>query len=40
IMPPTMMTRSAGWLAATSQGGGTGGRASRGGGRTRGRSGD
>ncbi|GJR85315.1 reverse transcriptase domain-containing protein [Tanacetum coccineum] len=39
-MPPTMTTRSAGWLAAASRGGGMGGRAGRGGGRTRGRSGD
>ncbi|GKE66202.1 reverse transcriptase domain-containing protein [Tanacetum coccineum] len=39
-MPPTMTTRSAGRPAATSQGGGTGGRASSGGGRTRGRFGD
>ncbi|GKB34958.1 reverse transcriptase domain-containing protein [Tanacetum coccineum] len=39
-MPPTMMTRSAGRPAAASRGGGTGGRASRGDGRTRGRSGD
>nr|GEX01107.1 hypothetical protein [Tanacetum cinerariifolium] len=34
IMPPRMMTQSAGWPAAVSRGGGTGGRASRGGGRT------
>ncbi|GKA71114.1 hypothetical protein Tco_0777253, partial [Tanacetum coccineum] len=40
IMPPTMMTRSIGQLAAVSRGGGTGGRAGKGGGRTRGRSGD
>ncbi|GJX12515.1 reverse transcriptase domain-containing protein [Tanacetum coccineum] len=39
-MPPTMMTRSAGRPAATSRGGGTGGRAGIGGGRTRGHSGD
>ncbi|GJR74063.1 hypothetical protein Tco_0086428, partial [Tanacetum coccineum] len=35
-MPPTMMTRSAGRPAAVSRGGGTGGRAGRGDGRTRG----
>ncbi|GKB26146.1 putative reverse transcriptase domain-containing protein [Tanacetum coccineum] len=35
IMPPTMTTRSAGRPVAASQGGGTGGRAGRGGGRTR-----
>ncbi|GKB26966.1 putative reverse transcriptase domain-containing protein, partial [Tanacetum coccineum] len=35
-MPPTMMTRSAGQPVATSRGGGTGGRAGRGGGRSRG----
>ncbi|GJV42148.1 hypothetical protein Tco_1420588 [Tanacetum coccineum] len=40
ILPPRMTTRSAGWPAAASQGGGMGGRASRGGGRTAGRSGD
>ncbi|GKE40629.1 reverse transcriptase domain-containing protein, partial [Tanacetum coccineum] len=40
IMPPRMMTRSAGRPAAASRGGGTGGRAGRGGGRTRGHSGD
>ncbi|GJZ61468.1 putative reverse transcriptase domain-containing protein [Tanacetum coccineum] len=40
IMPPRMMTRSAGRPAAASRGGGTGGRAGRGGGRTRSRSGD
>ncbi|GJV68056.1 hypothetical protein Tco_1483565 [Tanacetum coccineum] len=39
-MPPTMTTRSAGRPATALRGGGTGGRASRGGGRTRGRSGD
>ncbi|GKA60678.1 putative reverse transcriptase domain-containing protein, partial [Tanacetum coccineum] len=39
-MPPRMMTQSAGRPAAASRGGGTGGRAGRGGGRTRGRSGD
>ncbi|GJS65430.1 hypothetical protein Tco_0679994 [Tanacetum coccineum] len=39
-MPPTMTTRSAGRPAAASREGGTGVRASRGGGRTRGRSGD
>ncbi|GKC14830.1 hypothetical protein Tco_1011612, partial [Tanacetum coccineum] len=39
-MPPTMTTRSAGWPAAASLGGGTGGRAGRGYGRTRGRFGD
>ncbi|GKA14059.1 hypothetical protein Tco_0693705 [Tanacetum coccineum] len=40
IMPPRMMTQSAGRPAAASRGGGTGGRAGRGGGRTGGRSGD
>ncbi|GKC89560.1 hypothetical protein Tco_1150209, partial [Tanacetum coccineum] len=40
IMPPTMTTRSVGWPAAASRGGGTGGWARRGGGRTRGRPGD
>ncbi|GKD38025.1 hypothetical protein Tco_1258232, partial [Tanacetum coccineum] len=40
IMPPRVMTQSAGRPAAAPQGGGTGGRASRGGGRTRGRSSD
>ncbi|GJV88116.1 peptidyl-prolyl cis-trans isomerase CYP22 [Tanacetum coccineum] len=40
IIPPTMMTRSAGRPAAASRGGGTGGRAGRGGGRTRGCSSD
>ncbi|GJW43179.1 hypothetical protein Tco_0071978 [Tanacetum coccineum] len=40
IIPPRMKTQSADRPAATSRGGGTGGRASRGGGRTRGRSGD
>ncbi|GJY64591.1 putative reverse transcriptase domain-containing protein, partial [Tanacetum coccineum] len=40
IMPPRMTTRSAGRPATALRGGGTGGRASRGGGRTRGRSGD
>ncbi|GJT99975.1 putative reverse transcriptase domain-containing protein [Tanacetum coccineum] len=40
IMPPRMMTRSAGWLAAASRGGGTGGQTGRGGDRTGGRSGD
>nr|GEU62544.1 hypothetical protein [Tanacetum cinerariifolium] len=40
IMPPTMMTRSAGWLAAASRGRGTGGRAGSSGGRTRGRYGN
>nr|GEZ35472.1 hypothetical protein [Tanacetum cinerariifolium] len=39
-MPPKMTTRSAGRLAAALRGGGTGGRASKGGGRTRGRYGD
>nr|GEU77428.1 hypothetical protein [Tanacetum cinerariifolium] len=39
-MPPRMTTRSAGWPAAASRGEGTGGRAGRGGGRTRGCSGD
>nr|GEV95940.1 putative reverse transcriptase domain-containing protein [Tanacetum cinerariifolium] len=39
-MPPMMMTRSAGRPAATSRGGGTGRRAGRGGGRTRGYYGD
>nr|GEZ57071.1 hypothetical protein [Tanacetum cinerariifolium] len=39
-MPPKMTTQSAGRLAAASRGGGTGGRASKGGGRTRGRYGD
>ncbi|GJZ08284.1 hypothetical protein Tco_0542567 [Tanacetum coccineum] len=39
-MPPTMTTQSAGRPAATSRGGGTGGRAGSGGGRTRGRFGD
>nr|GEY61801.1 reverse transcriptase domain-containing protein [Tanacetum cinerariifolium] len=39
-MAPTMTTRRIGWPAAASRGGGTGGRAGRGGGRTRGRSGD
>ncbi|GJZ58245.1 hypothetical protein Tco_0613739, partial [Tanacetum coccineum] len=39
-MPPTMTTRSAGRPAAASQGEGTDGRAGRGDGRTRGRSGD
>ncbi|GJT21241.1 hypothetical protein Tco_0891178 [Tanacetum coccineum] len=34
-MPPRMTTRSAGWPAAASRRGGTGGQASRGGGRTR-----
>ncbi|GKA78975.1 hypothetical protein Tco_0785512 [Tanacetum coccineum] len=37
-MPPMMTTQSVGRPAAASQGGGTGGRASRGGGRTKGRS--
>ncbi|GKE47873.1 hypothetical protein Tco_1479131 [Tanacetum coccineum] len=40
IMPPMMTTRSAGWPAAASRGGGTGGRADRSGGRTRGHYGD
>ncbi|GJY98787.1 hypothetical protein Tco_0516217 [Tanacetum coccineum] len=40
IMSPTMTTRSASRPAVASQGGGTGGRASRGGGRTRGCFGD
>ncbi|GKD10773.1 hypothetical protein Tco_1190458, partial [Tanacetum coccineum] len=40
IMPPTMMTQSAGRPAAASRGVGTGGRAGRGGGRTRGSSRD
>ncbi|GJY18967.1 reverse transcriptase domain-containing protein [Tanacetum coccineum] len=40
IMPPRMTTRSAGRAIATLRGGRTGGRTSRGGGRTRGRSGD
>ncbi|GKE46439.1 hypothetical protein Tco_1477697, partial [Tanacetum coccineum] len=40
IMPPKMTTRSAGRPAAASRGDGTGGRASRGGGRTGGRYGD
>ncbi|GKA59529.1 reverse transcriptase domain-containing protein, partial [Tanacetum coccineum] len=40
IMPPIMMTQSAGQPTATSRGGETGGRAGKGGGRTRGRSGD
>ncbi|GJT93489.1 hypothetical protein Tco_1082334, partial [Tanacetum coccineum] len=39
-MPPTMTTQSAGRPAVASRGGGTGGRACRGGGRTRGRSGN
>ncbi|GJV93483.1 hypothetical protein Tco_1541296 [Tanacetum coccineum] len=39
-MPPTMTTRSASRPAAASRGGGTGGRANRGGGRTRGHFGD
>ncbi|GJX67606.1 reverse transcriptase domain-containing protein [Tanacetum coccineum] len=39
-MPPRTTTRSAGRPAAASRGGGTGGRAGRGGGRTRGHSGD
>ncbi|GKC25430.1 putative reverse transcriptase domain-containing protein [Tanacetum coccineum] len=39
-MQPTMMARSAGWPAAASRGGGTGGRAGSGDGRTRGRSGN
>ncbi|GJS25249.1 reverse transcriptase domain-containing protein [Tanacetum coccineum] len=40
IMPPTMMTRSAGRPTVASRGGGMGGRAGSGGGRTRGHSGD
>ncbi|GKC77484.1 hypothetical protein Tco_1128258, partial [Tanacetum coccineum] len=40
IMPPRVTTRSAGQLAAVSQGGGTGRQAGRGGGRTGGRSSD
>ncbi|GKD15112.1 putative reverse transcriptase domain-containing protein, partial [Tanacetum coccineum] len=40
IISPTMTTRSAGQLAATSRGGGTVGRAGKGGGRTRGHFGD
>ncbi|GKC04030.1 hypothetical protein Tco_0995640 [Tanacetum coccineum] len=40
IMPPRMMTRSAGRVTAAPRGGRTGGRTSRGGGKTRGRSGD
>ncbi|GJY48538.1 hypothetical protein Tco_0438494, partial [Tanacetum coccineum] len=40
IMPPTMTTQSAGRPAVTSRGGGMGGRAGSGGGRTRGHSGD
>ncbi|GJS60324.1 hypothetical protein Tco_0655108 [Tanacetum coccineum] len=39
-MLPTMTTQSAGWPAATSRGGGTSVQAGRGGGRTRGHSGD
>ncbi|GKD17805.1 hypothetical protein Tco_1206963 [Tanacetum coccineum] len=39
-MPPRMTTRSDGWPVTTSRGGGTGGQAGRGGGRTRGHSGD
>ncbi|GJU39801.1 reverse transcriptase domain-containing protein [Tanacetum coccineum] len=39
-MPPTMMNQSASRPAAASRGGGTGGRVGRGGGRTRGHSGD
>nr|GEW36487.1 reverse transcriptase domain-containing protein [Tanacetum cinerariifolium] len=39
-MSPRVMTQSAGWPTVASRVGGTGGRASRGGGRTRGRSGD
>ncbi|GJT97023.1 putative reverse transcriptase domain-containing protein [Tanacetum coccineum] len=39
-MPPRMMTRSAGRATAAPRGGRTGGRTSRGGGKTRGRSGD
>ncbi|GKB22100.1 putative reverse transcriptase domain-containing protein [Tanacetum coccineum] len=39
-MPPRMMTQSASRPAVASRGGGTGGQASRGGGRTRGRFGD
>ncbi|GJR94814.1 reverse transcriptase domain-containing protein, partial [Tanacetum coccineum] len=40
IMPPRMMTQSAGRATAAPRGGRTGGRTGRGGGRTRGRSGD
>ncbi|GJY28428.1 putative reverse transcriptase domain-containing protein [Tanacetum coccineum] len=40
IIPPTMMTQSAGQPVAASRGGGTGGRAGSGGGRTRGHSGN
>ncbi|GKB79458.1 hypothetical protein Tco_0946353 [Tanacetum coccineum] len=40
IIPPKMMTRSAGWPAAASRGRGTGGQDGRGGGRTRDRYGD
>ncbi|GKG63451.1 hypothetical protein Tco_0640946, partial [Tanacetum coccineum] len=40
IMPPRVMTQSVGQSAAALRGGGTGGRASRGGGKTRGRSSD
>ncbi|GJT86145.1 hypothetical protein Tco_1067862 [Tanacetum coccineum] len=40
MMPPRMMTRSAGHATATPQGGRMGGRTGRGGGKTRGRSGD
>ncbi|GJU87511.1 reverse transcriptase domain-containing protein [Tanacetum coccineum] len=40
IMPPRMMTRSAGRVTATPRGGRTGGRTGRGGGRLGGRSGD
>nr|GEV05045.1 reverse transcriptase domain-containing protein [Tanacetum cinerariifolium] len=40
IMPPRMTTQSVGRPAAASQGGGTGGRADRGGSRTKGRSSD
>ncbi|GKA72636.1 hypothetical protein Tco_0778852, partial [Tanacetum coccineum] len=40
IMPPMMTTQSAGRPASASRGGGTGRRACRGGGRTRGRSGN
>nr|GEW74607.1 reverse transcriptase domain-containing protein [Tanacetum cinerariifolium] len=39
-MSPRVMTRSAGWPIVASRVGGTGGRAGRGGGRTKGRSGD
>ncbi|GJY17530.1 hypothetical protein Tco_0389021 [Tanacetum coccineum] len=39
-MPPTMTTLSAGQPVAASRRGGTGGRACKGGGKTRGRSGD